>query len=94
MKVSFEDGDLDLIAERIVSRITERLKSSVFPTQKEDDIVFSAETLARYLKTTNKWVYSHLSVIPHLKIDGLLRFKKTVIDKYFEKNPEKKPASP
>jgi hypothetical protein len=92
MKIELEPTDIDKLASEITLRVTERLKSGLVPSAPTEDTVFSAETLAAYLVTTPKWVYNHLSDLPHFKVDGLLRFRKKVIDKFFEQNPSKRPV--
>ncbi len=91
MKIELETTDVERLATEITLRVTEKLKSGLVPPTTHDDIIFTVETLAKYLVTTPKWVYNHLAEIPHFKVDGLLRFRKRVIDQFFEANPEKQP---
>jgi len=49
-----------------------------------EDIIFDVKGLQAYLKVSKKWIYerTHLKEIPHLKINGQLRFKKKDVDKW------------
>lgn len=91
MKIELETTDVERLAQEITLRVTQSLKSGLVSSAPDDDTVFKVETLAKYLRTTPKWCYSHLSDLPHVKIDGLLRFRKTAIDKLFEQNSLKIP---
>jgi excisionase family DNA binding protein len=51
------------------------------PKEKTDDVIFSVEELAAYLRVSPKWVYDHKHELPHFKPGGLLRFRKKDIDK-------------
>ena len=52
----------------------------------EDDIVFDVQRLAEYLTVSKQWIYerSHLKEIPHIKKQGLLRFRRRDIDKWLD----------
>ncbi len=89
MKIELETADIERLAEEITLKVTQSLKSGLISPSPADDTVFTVETLAAYLQTTPKWVYNHISELPHFKVDGLLRFKKRVIDKFFELPPSK-----
>jgi excisionase family DNA binding protein len=49
------------------------------------DVIFSVEELADYMKVSSKWVYDHKHELPHFKPGGLLRFRKTDIDREIDK---------
>ena len=85
MKIELESSDIDRLASEIMQKLMERMKSGVNTANPIEDTIFTVETLANYLVTTPKWVYNHISELPHFKIDGLLRFRKKVIDIFFEK---------
>lgn len=91
MKIELEPEDISRLASEITLSVAERLKSSLASFVPADDAVFTVEGLAKYLKTTPKWVYNHLPDLPKFKMDGLLRFRKAVIDSFFEQNPSKMP---
>ncbi len=93
MKIELESTDVERLAAEITAKVTESLKSALAATPADDDTVYDVNGLAKYLQTTPKWVYGHLHALPHLKIDGLLRFRKRTIDKFFEANPSKRPIS-
>jgi hypothetical protein len=92
MKIELETDDIDRLATEIMLKLTDSLKSGIVPPAPAEDAIFTVETLAAYLVTTPKWVYNHLSDLPHFKVDGLLRFRKKVIDSFFEQNPSKRPV--
>ncbi len=91
MKIELEDADIEKLASEITRKITESLKSPLSSCPPESDTVYNVVTLAAYLQTTSKWVYSHVHALPHFKVGGLLRFKKNAIDRLFEQNPSKRP---
>jgi hypothetical protein len=93
MKIELEPTDIDRLAQEITLRLTASLKGSIIPATSAEDIILTVETLAKYLQTTPKWVYSHLAELPHFKVDGLLRFRRQVIESYFEHNPSKHPKT-
>lgn len=88
-----EPTDIDRLASEIMIRVRESFKSGFNPSTHAEDTVLTVEGLASYLLTTPKWIYNHIHELPHLKIDGLLRFRKTIIDRFFEQNPSKLPKS-
>jgi hypothetical protein len=51
-----------------------------------DDNILDLPGLCGYLHVSDKWVYqrTHLKEIPHLKIKGLLLFRKREIDKWVD----------
>jgi excisionase family DNA binding protein len=73
---------VDLIADKVV----EKLKPIISCNGKHDteDVIFDVQGLMDYLKVSKQWIYerTHLKEIPHLKIDGQLRFRKKDIDKW------------
>ncbi|MFC1552472.1 helix-turn-helix domain-containing protein [Candidatus Latescibacterota bacterium] len=52
-----------------------------------DDVIFGVDELSKYLLVTKKWIYERTcrNEIPHYKIRDSLRFKKTEIDNWFNK---------
>ncbi len=87
VEIELAEGDID----RIAQKVAELLRPIITNPSQTDDTVFTVEGLAKYLETTPKWCYGHLRAIPHFKVDGLLRFKKRIIDRFFEGHPEKCP---
>ncbi len=85
MKIELEQTDIDRIASEITQRVLEGLKSSIATTLPHEDTILTVKTLAAYLMTTPKWVYSHVYELPHFKVHGLLRFNKSEINKYLTK---------
>ncbi len=82
MKIELEQNDIDRIASEISRRVLEGLKSSIITATPPEDEILTVKTLASYLMTTPKWVYSHIYELPHFKVHGLLRFRKSEINKY------------
>jgi excisionase family DNA binding protein len=73
------------LVNEIADKVIERLKPLLSGTGKaEDDVIYDVKGLCDYLHVSNKWIYerTHLKEIPHLKVNGLLRFRKKDIDKW------------
>ena len=85
MKLNLEQDDLKLIAKDVAETLKPLLKN----TKKSDDsgIVFDVRELAGYLKVNESWVYNqvHLKAIPYFKCGKYVRFEKSQIDKWIEK---------
>lgn len=85
---------LDMIAERVI----EKLKPLLAGEEKrktEQDEIFNVRSLAYYLKVSTKWIYdlTRSNEIPHVKIKGQLRFRKSEIDTWYQQHsilPEKR----
>lgn len=84
MKIELETSDIEAIAYKVV----EMLKPLVAGNGKHetDDIIFTPETLAKYLQVDTSWVYKQVSLktIPYFKSGKYTRFKKALIDKWIE----------
>ncbi len=81
MKTTLEPEDIQAIATAVM----ERLKPVISGNGKhEDDTVFDVKGLCDYLHVSDKWIYerTHLKEIPHLKVNGLLRFRRRDIIKW------------
>ncbi len=81
MKTILDQEDVELIAQRVVEMIRPLLP----PKAESENIVFSVEELAEYLRVSVKWVYEHTHELPHFKLGGLLRFRKQEIDRAIDK---------
>lgn len=83
MKTELEQQDIQLIAERVAETLKPLLNNNRYT---EDDMIFTPETLAEYLKVEPSWVYKQASqkTIPHFKPGKYLRFKKSLIDKWIK----------
>jgi excisionase family DNA binding protein len=81
MKTILDQEDVELIALRVV----EMMKPLLSTTAENENIVFSVEELAEYLRVSVKWVYEHTCDLPHFKLGGLLRFRKKEIDKVIDR---------
>jgi excisionase family DNA binding protein len=83
MKIEFEPQDIEAIAQRVIE-----LLKPILANRKDEaeDVIFDVQGLAEYLKVSTKWVYdrTHLKEIPHIKVNGLLRFRKKDIDKWLD----------
>jgi excisionase family DNA binding protein len=79
-KLIFEQELIDKIVEMLFERIKPILASC--GNTKPDDIIFDVKALCEYLAVSEQWVYKqvHEKGILHLKIRGLLRFRKKSID--------------
>ncbi len=93
MKIEFESTDIEKLVQEITHRVTASLKANIMNAATAEDVIFTVETLAKYLQTTPKWVYNHLAELPHFKVDGLLRFRRRIIEHFFEQNPSKHPKT-
>ena len=80
MKTIMENEDIELIAQKVAEVIKPFL-----PNEKTDDVIFSVEELAKYLRVSPKWVYDHKHELPHFKPGGFLRFRKRDIDREIDK---------
>ena len=85
MKAEFEHTDIEAIAMRVAELIKPLLSGSSSRHEAED-VILDVEGLREYLKVSKQWLYerTHLKEIPHLKIDGQLRFEKSKIDKWLK----------
>ena len=81
MKIELEPHDIELIAQRVLELLRPHFAGI---GKGEDNIILDVKGLCSYLHVSEKWVYerTHLKEIPHLKINGLLRFRTTDIDKW------------
>jgi len=73
------------LVDHIADKVIEKLKPLISSNGKhEDDTIFDVPELASYLKVSRKWIYerTHLKEMPHIKANGLLRFRKRVINKW------------
>ncbi len=73
------------LVNEIAREVTELLKPMLSGNGKyEDDIIYDVPGLCAYLSVSDKWIYerTHLKEIPHLKVNGILRFRKRDIDKW------------
>ncbi len=67
----------DTISEKVIRRVSTK-------ESKQNDVVFTVDSLAQYLAVSKQWVYErvHLNEIPFSKMGKLLRFQKSEIDKW------------
>jgi len=83
MKTELETQEIEAIADKVVDKLKPIIGSG---DKYQDDIIFDVKGLVDYLKVSKQWIYqrTHLKEIPHLKIDGQLRFRKRDIDKWLK----------
>lgn len=84
MRTELENSDIECIAQRLA----EILKPLLLDSQKESDqsAYLDIQGLADYLKVSKQWIYerTRTKAIPHLKKEGLLRFRKSDIDAWLK----------
>lgn len=73
---------VDVMADKIAEKLSPLLNGR--DKHESSDVILDVPGLADYLKVSKQWIYerTHLKEIPHLKIDGQLRFRKRDIDKW------------
>lgn len=83
MKTHLEPEDISLIVEAVIEKLRPLLSNS---KEKAEDVIFTPETLAKYLQVDTSWVYKQVSLktIPYFKSGKYTRFKKSVIDKWID----------
>lgn len=86
MKAEFEDSDIEAIAQR-VSELLKPMASSSSKGE-EKDIIFNVTGLAEYLNVDKSWIYKQVSLrtVPFFKAGKYTRFRKSIIDKWIDKN--------
>jgi predicted DNA-binding transcriptional regulator AlpA len=82
VKIELEQSDHDEIARRVV----ELLKPVLERKEEAQDRLFDIDGLAQYLSVTSGWIYDNKRSIPHAKLKGQLRFRKSEIDTWISKN--------
>ena len=92
MKLELEQADIEKITYSITKEVIKTLSPAIAQDASQDTI-YTVDTLAAYLITTPKWVYSHISDLPQFRVDGLIRFRKKAIDRHFDKYPTERPHS-
>lgn len=82
MKAELEPQDIEAIALRVAELLKPLLSGN--GRHEAEDTIFDVKGLCDYLHVSDKWVYerTHLKEIPHLKVNGLLRFRKRNMDKW------------
>jgi excisionase family DNA binding protein len=83
LKIELDKQDCASIAQEVLEILKPLLLSRLTKNQGEDKI-FDVKELAEYLKVSGPWIYEKTSRqdIPHIKVKGLLRFRKAEIDKW------------
>ncbi len=85
MKVELEVHEIEKIAEQVAERLKPVLIKAKGKHDSED-ILFDVSELMEYLKVSDKWVYARTRSrkIPFKKVDGVLLFRKSEIDRWIE----------
>jgi excisionase family DNA binding protein len=93
MKIQLEKEDIEAIAKEVTESLKPLLDRS--GNGQGEDTIFNVEGLANYLKVDEGWIYDKVSskAIPYFKAGKYVRFKKSAIDKWIERNTVK-PTSP
>ena len=87
MKIEIDDNQLiDAIAEKVIASLTPLLSQNA-KKRDIDNILFTVESLAKYLQVSKPWVYGrvHLNEIPFIKMGKFPRFRRDAIDKWLNK---------
>jgi excisionase family DNA binding protein len=81
LKTQLEQDDIQAIATAVIEKLKPLFAGN---GKREDDIIFDVPGLAKYLNVSHKWIYerTQFKEIPFLKVKGLLRFRKSAIDKW------------
>ncbi len=84
MRINLEPPDIEIIAQRVVELLKPLLMRK---GKEEEDVIFSVESLAKYLQVDSGWVYKQVSLktIPYFKSGKYVRFRKRDIDYWIEK---------
>jgi excisionase family DNA binding protein len=72
------------LVKEIAREVVELLRPILAGRNEEEDTIFDIDALSKYLGVSKNWIYekTHLKEIPHLKVNGILRFRKRDIDKW------------
>jgi excisionase family DNA binding protein len=83
LKTELELQDINSIAQRVAELLKPILSGN---NKVKEDVIFTPETLAKYLQVNTSWVYKQVSLksIPYFKSGKYTRFKKSAIDKWIE----------
>ncbi len=89
MKTELEQQDIEAIAQRVLELLNPILTRA--NKGRDSDDILDVKGLAAYLKVETTWIYKQvqLNAIPYFKAGKYTRFKKSVIDKHFEKKSMK-----
>lgn len=84
MRTQLEPDDIQAIAAAVMEMLKPVLSGN--SNQIDQVIIFTPETLAKYLQVDISWVYKQVSLktIPYFKSGKYTRFKKALIDKWIE----------
>lgn len=85
MKLEMEDVDVLAIAEAVKQQITPQLMQ--LKLGEGDDPIMGVQELAEYLGMSDKWVYDQTggNRIPFFKLGSIVKFRRSVIDKWLGK---------
>ena len=80
---------VDAISNDLAKKILPLLPTNNARVREQD--LLDVDSLAKYLNVQKTWVYDRVKFneIPYIKMRKYLRFKKTQIDKWLEKQTEK-----
>lgn len=75
-----------MISEAVQQGIMDHIRA-INETRSNDSAakeIMNSNELAEYLRVSKSWISSHLSEIPHMKLDSNLRFRKQHIDEWLD----------
>jgi excisionase family DNA binding protein len=82
LKIDFEQTDIEALAQKVAALLAPVLSGARIV---EQDEVFDVPGLATYLKVDASWIYKSLDRLPHVKVGRYLRFKKSAVDKWMDR---------
>ncbi len=83
--MKFDTEELDQLADAVSEKVLARLRPLLSDKKAKDgDVIFTVETLAKYLDMGKSWVYDNVRKIPHFKVGRFPRFRKKDVDKWLE----------
>lgn len=82
MELKMNQQDLQVLAAEVVEMLKPHLQ--VLKKPDNEEVIMGVQELAVYLGMSDKWVYDQTSSqrIPYFKLGAILKFRKTVIDKW------------
>ena len=84
MRIEIDNTEL---INDIVKKVVDEIKPLLDGEITTEDILFSVDTLAKYLQVSKQWVYERvrLNEIPYMKMGKFPRFRKSEIDNWLDK---------
>ena len=88
MNIELSTEELEILADTLSRKVLEKIKPLLQGNGKDNNGLFTVETLAQYLNIPKSTIYkmTSLNEIPYLKIGNTLRFRGTDIDKWLQES--------